>query len=125
MHLIPLKVSAPFHCSMMKKAESEMAQVLSEVEFKKPNFGIAQNFSGTFETDPEILKKNLIAQISGPVRWMDCIQSLIAQKITRAGEFGPGKVLSELTKKIDPKALSVFNFNSLDDLRNFEEQWCC
>ena len=123
--LIPLKVSAPFHCSMMKKAETEMAPVLSETNFKKPDFGIAQNFSGSFETDPEVLKKNLIAQISGPVRWVDCTKSLIAQKITCAGEFGPGKVLSGLTKKIDPNALSVFNFNNSEDLENFKKQWHC
>ncbi len=118
--LIPLKISAPFHCSMMKKAEVEMTPVLSEVEFKKPDFGVAQNFSGKFETDPHILKKHLIAQISSPVRWVDCVKSLIAQKITRAGEFGPGKVLSGLTKKIDPDALSVFNFNKSEDLKDFE-----
>lgn len=125
MRLIPLKVSAPFHCSMMKKAETEMAPILSEVDFKKPEFGIAQNFSGIFETDPEVLKKNLIAQISKAVRWVDCTKSLISQKITLAGEFGPGKVLSGLIKKIDPKALSVFNFNNSEDLKNFEKQWSC
>ena len=122
--LTPLKVSAPFHCSMMKKAETEMTPALSEVEFKKPDFGIAQNFSGKFETDPDILKKNLIAQISGPLRWVDCVQSLVAQKITQAGEFGPGRVLSGLIKKIDPEALSVFNFNSSEDLKNFESRLC-
>ena len=120
---IPLKVSAPFHCSMMKKTETEMAPILSEVDFKKPKFGVAQNFSGMFETNPEVLKKNLIVQISGPVRWVDCIKSLVAQKITKAGEFGPGRVLSGLTKKIDPEALSVFNFNNPEDLKNFEKQW--
>ena len=118
--LIALKVSAPFHCSMMKKAEEKMHPILSEMDFHEPHFGIAQNFSGNFETHPPTLKKNLIAQISKPVRWVECIQTLIAQKVDQAVEFGPGKVLCGLVKKIDPEAIRVFNLNNLEDLKTFE-----
>lgn len=117
--LIPLKVSAPFHCSMMKTAETEMKGAIDEVTFNTANFGVAQNFTGTIETDPEKMKANLIAQISGPVRWVECVEAIKKAGATRVGEFGPGKVLTGLMKKIDPEAFQSFNFNSLEDLQAF------
>jgi [acyl-carrier-protein] S-malonyltransferase len=117
--LIPLKVSAPFHCSMMKKAERGMADAIGEVDFKKPLFPIAQNFSGQLEDDPEIIKDNLIAQVSGPVRWVECVRALSEFGITLTGEFGPGKVLGGLMKKIDPNIL-CFPLNDISELKTFD-----
>lgn len=117
--LIPLKVSAPFHCSMMNTAEKEMAAALREVDFKEPLFPIAQNFSGNLEKDPKQIQENLISQISGAVRWVDCMQS-IKQVTPLIAEFGPGKVLTGLAKKIDGDFFKPFNFSDESDLQNFE-----
>jgi [acyl-carrier-protein] S-malonyltransferase len=119
--LIPLKVSAPFHCTMMKKAEKEMARAINDLDFKPPQFGIAQNFSGQIETDPEVIKTNLIAQISGPVRWVECVAALEDAGVELMGEFGPGKVLTGLIKKINPDFICV-PLNSLADLKSFDRQ---
>lgn len=119
--LIPLKVSAPFHCSMMKKAERQMTSAIEEVDFKPPQFGIAQNFTGVIENDPQTIKKNIISQISGPVRWVECMQSLMDNDVKLLGEFGPGKVLTGLMKKINPDIICV-PLNSLDDLKSFDRQ---
>lgn len=119
--LIPLKVSAPFHCSMMAPAEKEMAAAIDPVTFLYPQFPISQNFSGRLEDDPATLKKNLIAQITGPVRWVSCMHALNKDGVTALCEFGPGKVLTGLMKKIEEKPVPSFNFNSLDDIKNFEK----
>lgn len=121
--LIPLKVSAPFHCSMMRPAEDKMAEEIRATEFKTPKWGVIQNYTGTLVTDPETLKENLIRQISAPVKWVDCVNTMLSMGIKTSGEFGPGKVLSGLLKKIDDQSLmTCFNLNSLDELNAFNEQ---
>ncbi len=119
--IIPLKVSAPFHCTMMRKAEKQMASAIEAVDFKKPKFGVVQNFTGQLEKDPEVIKKNLISQISGAVRWVECVQTLKQEGATLLGEFGPGKVLTGLVKKIDTDFICV-PLNTLEDLKSFDRQ---
>ncbi len=120
--LIPLKVSAPFHCSMMKTAENEMAGLINEVEFKSPLFPVVQNFTGKPETDPRQIQKNLISQISGPVRWVECVEQMGLMGVERFTEMGPGKVLNGLIRKINDSGFEVFNFNNLEDIKTFEKQ---
>ncbi|MCK6597907.1 MAG: ACP S-malonyltransferase, partial [Bdellovibrionaceae bacterium] len=67
--LIPLNVSAPFHCQMMNSAQEKMKEVLSAISFNKPTFPIIQNFNATFVSDPNTLRQNLISQVSAPVLW--------------------------------------------------------
>ncbi len=117
--LIPLKVSAPFHCSMMKKAERGMAEAMADIDFKPPQFGIVQNFTGQLEKDPEVIKSNLISQISGAVRWVECVQTLQAEGITVTGEFGPGRVLGGLLKKID-QDLICYPLTDISELKTFD-----
>lgn len=117
--IIPLKVSAPFHCSLMAPAEREMGAAIEPLQFQTPRFAISQNFSGKLETQPAQIKKNLIAQITGPVRWVSCMRALT--DIKAVCEFGPGKVLTGLIKKIDGVEFQAFNFNSLDDIKSFEK----
>ncbi len=118
---IPLKVSAPFHCSMMKPAEETMKQVLTETKFNDAVFPIVQNVTALPVTNGETLRKNLIAQVCAPVRWIECVQKIIALGATRSVEVGCGKVLAGLVKKIDAEKLTVMNFNSMDDLRAVEK----
>ncbi len=123
LRLIPLNVSAPFHCELMKPAETEMSDVLMNTVFAPAIWPVVQNYSATESTAPERLRTQLIAQISGAVRWTQCMQRLHGLGVRRAVEFGSGKVLSGLAKKIDSTPISTVNINSVDDLKNFELMW--
>lgn len=118
--LIPLAVSAPFHCSLMKPAEIEMRAVLETTNFSSPRFSIVQNLTAETSVDPKVIRERLIGQISGAVRWTQCQEALIEQGIERYIEFGTGKVLSGLAKKIAGDKARVFNLNSLEDLKVLE-----
>lgn len=119
---IPLKVSAPFHCSMMKPAEEKMASVLGDMPFEDADFPIVQNVSAEPTTAGATLRQQLVDQVSAPVRWIECVERLIALGASRAIEVGCGKVLAGLVKKIDSEKMTTFNMNSLDDLRLIETQ---
>jgi [acyl-carrier-protein] S-malonyltransferase len=120
--LIPLKVSAPFHCSLMKPAEDEMRRILNEMSFSEGRFPVIQNFSATAETEGDKLREHLIRQVSAPVRWVECVQLMPQMKVDTLIEFGCGKVLSGLVKKIDSERLTTFNVNSLEDLKTVEKR---
>ncbi len=118
--MIPLAVSAPFHCSLMKPAEEEMGRVLSDIPFKDAKWPIVQNFTAKETTNGEELRKNLVYQVSGPVRWTQCMARLKELGCVRAIEFGAGRVLTGLAKKIDSNAPPPFNINTLDELKALE-----
>jgi [acyl-carrier-protein] S-malonyltransferase len=120
MKLISLKVSAPFHCSLMKPAEEQMQLVLDATPFNMARWPVVQNVTAEATIEPGILRKNLVEQVSGAVRWTQCMARLKSMGTTRMIEFGSGKVLSGLAKKIDSDAEAPFNINSLDDLRALE-----
>lgn len=120
LRLIPLKVSAPFHCSLMKPAEEAMGIVLNETKFLHAKWPVVQNLSATESSQPERLKTELIGQVTGPVKWTQCMQRLTHLGVQRTIEFGSGKVLAGLSKKIDSNAAPTLNVNSLDDLKNLE-----
>jgi [acyl-carrier-protein] S-malonyltransferase len=117
--LIPLNVSAPFHCSMMKPAEDEMRDFLNMIQFQNAAFPIIQNFTSKAEDQAEKLKENLIRQISAPVLWTQTMQNLKDSGSLNLLECGHGSVLKGLFKKFDEN-MKVVNFNQLDDIKNFE-----
>lgn len=119
---IPLKVSAPFHCSMMKPAEEVMARVLGDMKFTDARFPVVQNVSASAEQNGDTLRSNLIKQVSAPVRWIECVQKIIQTGSNRAIEVGCGKVIAGLVKKIDSENLKTFNINSIEELRNLETE---
>jgi len=117
--LIPLQVSAPFHCDLMKPAEEKMRAFLNGINFQNSSLPIFQNFHAKAETEAAILKENLIKQVSGSVKWT---QSMLAMKQAghkRFVECGHGGVLKGLLKKIDPE-FEVFSTQNLDDLKLIE-----
>lgn len=118
---IPLKVSAPFHCSLMKPAEDNMRPVLESMQFQTPSHPIFQNVSAQSESDPATLKENLIRQISSSVRWVECTESMKASGLTHVVECGSGKVLNGLIKKIAGDDLKVLNVNDLEELKATEK----
>lgn len=118
--LIPLNVSAPFHCSLMRPAETAMREVLQTLKFQSPRFAVVQNLTAAVPDDTDTIRENLIGQISGAVLWTQCQEALLAKGINRFIEFGAGKVLAGLAKKIAGDRAQVFGLNSLDDLKALE-----
>jgi [acyl-carrier-protein] S-malonyltransferase len=118
--LIPLKVSAPFHCSLMEPAEKAMNDFLAGMIFSAARYPIVQNVTARPETDGENLRKNLVRQISSSVRWVECTKKLEGMGAKKLFEVGCGKVLSGLTKKIAPESLTCFNLNSVEELKAAE-----
>lgn len=119
--LIPLAVSAPFHCEMMKPAEQKMEAFFQDISFKDAKLQIIQNVHAQTETQANVLKKNLIAQISAPVRWTQSMHTLKAKDQNHVIEVGNGSVLKGLLKKIDAEFFTVYSTNSLDDLKLIEK----
>ncbi|HAG90562.1 MAG TPA: [acyl-carrier-protein] S-malonyltransferase [Bdellovibrionales bacterium] len=114
---IPLKVSAPFHCSMMMPAQEEMKQVLSEITFQDGKFPVVQNVHGKPETSGAKLRENLISQVSQSVKWTDCMESLVEMNLTQMIECGAGQVLSGLNKKINGERIQTLTLNSMEELK--------
>ncbi|MBC85998.1 MAG: [acyl-carrier-protein] S-malonyltransferase [Bdellovibrionaceae bacterium] len=116
---IPLKVSAPFHCSLMKPAEETMKLIIDDMDFGACDFPIIQNLEAKYyDTVPEI-KSALTQQISSSVKWEDCVKSLAHSGVTEVVEFGHGKVLGGLIKKISGD-LNVYPTTNLDEFRQIE-----
>lgn len=123
LRFIPLKVSAPFHCSMMKPAEDKMREVLTAMSFSDANTPVIQNVTAQPVTKADELRENLIRQVSSSVRWVECVEQLIKSGSNAAVEFGSGKVLNGLIKKIDSEQLTTFNMNSLEELQELEQHF--
>jgi [acyl-carrier-protein] S-malonyltransferase len=113
---VPLPVSAPFHCALMQPAQEEVARVLSGLAMRDPSIPVAANVSGSLVTTADATRDALIRQVTGAVRWMDCMQALKAAGADLFIEAGPGKVLCGLLKQIDPelKSLNVEDAASLE-----------
>lgn len=111
-----LPVSAPFHCALMQPAQEEVALVLNRLALAEPRIPVAANVTGGLVTTAWNAKDALIRQVTGAVRWVECVQSLAAAGAEVFVEVGPGKVLSGLLKQINPelKALNVEDGASLE-----------
>lgn len=102
-----LPVGGAFHSSLMKPAEEELAKAIGEITFQKPLCPIYQNVTTTAMTDPETIKKNLIAQLTAPVKWTQSVQQMIQDGATTFIELAPGKVLQGLVKKINKEVEAI------------------
>ena len=114
---IVLPVSAPFHCSLMKKAAENMKDKIENTNFLKPKPSIISNVTAKEETDVNRIKPLLIDQITSRVRWRESVDYMITQGVKDFIEIGPGKVLSGLVKKIN-RNVKVSNINSIEDIKN-------
>ena len=99
--VVPLKVSGAFHSPLMKSAQESFKNTIDKIVFKKGTCPIYQNVTALSTTDPEIIKKNLILQITSPIFWTRTIQNMVKDGATGFLECGPGKILQGLVKKID------------------------
>ena len=113
---VMLPVSAPFHCALMQPAQEEVARLLASLTLTDPSVPVAANITGQFVTSAGAAREALVRQVTGAVRWVECVQSLVAAGPTHFIEVGPGKVLCGLLKQIDPaqKSLNVENGASLE-----------
>ena len=102
-----LPVGGAFHSALMKPAEEELAKSIGESTFQKPLCPIYQNVTTTAMTDPETIKKNLIAQLTAPVKWTQSVQQMIQDGATTFIELAPGKVLQGLVKKINKEVEAI------------------
>ena len=96
-----LPVGGAFHSPLMEPAREELAAAIAETTFSEPTCPVYQNVVAKAVTNPEEIKENLIAQLTAPVKWTQCIQAMIADGGTEFVEVGPGKVLQGLMRKID------------------------
>ena len=98
---LKLSVSGGFHSPMMEPARAELEKAINEVSFSKPICPVYQNVTASPVTDPAEIKRNLVAQLTSPVRWTQTMQNMIANGLTEIVEVGPGAVLQGLMRKIN------------------------
>jgi [acyl-carrier-protein] S-malonyltransferase len=98
---IPLPVSAPFHCRLLKPAADAMAEALAKVEIKAPKVPVIANVAAAPVSDPAEIRRLLVEQVTGTVRWRECVLAMVARGVSQLYEIGSGKVLSGLAGRID------------------------
>jgi [acyl-carrier-protein] S-malonyltransferase len=114
---IPLKVSAPFHCSLMKPAALSMQEKINNTKFSDPSFKIINNVTANAEDNSNLIKKLLIDQISSTVRWRESLINMSNAGTKNFVEIGPGKALSGMVKRTIKDA-NCFSINSIADIKN-------
>ena len=113
--VVKLDVSAPFHCDLMAPAADKMAVALAGTMMQRPSLPIICNVTAAQETDPQILRQNLITQVTGRVRWRETLTTMQDAGVTRFIELGTGKVLSGLVKR-SLSDVEIHNVETLSDL---------
>jgi [acyl-carrier-protein] S-malonyltransferase len=118
--VIPLAVSAPFHCALLEPAEERLEPDLRALHTQRPRIPVVANVDAEPKRDAASAIEALIRQVSAPVRWEQVVRRLASEGVSNYVEVGPGTVLSGLIKKIDRNA-TVFNFAQPEDLAALEE----
>lgn len=113
---LPLPVSVPSHCALMKPAAEKLAIALAGLQFNSPSISVINNVDVLAETDPVKIKDALVRQLYNPVRWTEAVQSISDQGIEKLIEVGPGKVLTGLTKRI----VKTLDAVAVNDSASFE-----
>jgi [acyl-carrier-protein] S-malonyltransferase len=116
-----LPVSAPFHCSLMKPAADIMRAALAEVELRRPVVPVVSNVLARPIVDPDEIKLTLVEQVTGMVRWTECVGWLVRDGVAELAELGAGKVLTGLAKRIDAN-VSARAVNSPAELEAYVAQ---
>lgn len=104
---LPLPVSAPFHTELMRPAAERLAEQIIATSFEVPNIPVVHNVTADIEVNPEKIKALMIEQIFSPVRWVECVNTLVANGVSLTLECGPGKVLSGLNKRINAELSTI------------------
>lgn len=113
---LPLPVSVPSHCALMKPAAEQLQVALNELNLQAPAIPVVQNVLGQVEPDLDAIRTALVRQLYSPVQWVKCVEQLAALGVSRAYECGPGKVLCGLNKRI-VKEMETTSLENADSLR--------
>ena len=116
---LKLPVSAPFHCDLMAPAAQEMAAALATASMKDAAMPVICNISASGETSASALRQNLVAQVTGRVRWRETLLELHSKGVTRFVEVGTGKVLSGLVKRIN-REVKIDTINNQGDIESLK-----
>ena len=117
---LPLPVSVPSHCALMKPAAQQLADYLNKVTVNVPQIPVLHNADVAAYHDSDKIKDALVRQLYSPVRWVETVQAIAAQGVTQTAECGPGKVLAGLTKRIvaDLPCVALTSSDALTELKN-------
>mgnify|MGYP001222419483 CR=1 FL=1 len=118
---IPLKVSAPFHCSLMQPAAKVMQDKIINTKFNSLKYKIINNVTAKSENDPEIIKRLLVDQISSTVRWRESLINMSDDGVKNFIEIGPGKALIGMVKRTIKNA-NCFSINSIADIKKLQDE---
>lgn len=114
--VVPLQVSAPFHCALMQPAQDRLSEILKEIQVEDPRFPIVANVTADSTKDGKRERDLLIQQVTAPVRWVESMRRMIDEGVSTFVEVGPGKVLTGLLRQIDrtQKCVNVEDSASLE-----------
>jgi [acyl-carrier-protein] S-malonyltransferase len=114
--VVRLQVSGPFHSVAMDGVREKISHLIQDIDFAQPSIPIISNFSGQEITDPDEMKKALVEQVNHPVLWEKGIRRMIAKGVDTFVEIGPGRVLSNIGKRIS-RDVRFLSFDTLDEMR--------
>lgn len=114
---VPLPVSAPFHCELMRPAAERLAADLASIKFRSPAIPVVHNVDAQTRSDGAEIRQALIDQAHMPVKWVDCVKSILSEGVNAIFEFGPGRVLTGLCRRIDRSA----SCTAVYDRHSFEQ----
>ena len=117
---LPLSVSAPFHCALMQPAADAMEAALAEATIQSPTVPLIANVTAAPTSDPDAIRRQLVEQVCGRVRWRECMIRAAEEGVTELVEIGSGKVLTGLAKRID-KRLTARAIGGPEDVAAFVE----
>ena len=118
---LPLPVSAPFHCDLMKPAADRLEPILDEANFKDLWVSLVSNVDASPIGTSTAVRNALLRQVASPVRWVESVQKMVAMGVKRIVEVGPGNVLTGLVKRIDP-SVELINVSDVPTLEAFLEK---
>lgn len=112
--VIPLEVSGGFHSSLMSEAALELKLILDNIQISEPKFPVISNYTAQPQYKADQIRENLVNQIRGSVRWEESMRFILSEGVTKFYEFGPGKVLKGLMRRIESNAQVINIENSVD-----------
>ena len=118
---LPLPVSAPFHCSLMQPAAEAMREALARVALKAPVVPVMANVGAAPLSDPDAIRASLVAQVTGTVRWRECVEAMNGAGVDKFYELGSGKVLAGLVKRIASGAMTA-SIGTPDEVAAFKNR---
>lgn len=119
--VVPLQVSIPSHCKLMREAAEKFREFLKDFKLNAPKIPVVTNVDGEEKTEASLIFDALVKQLYSPVRWQDCIKYMVSKGVDTFIEIGPGKVLSGLIKRINGN-VRMFNVDSLKDIEKLKEE---